>query len=96
VKLWNGENGMKNITVSVDDEVYRLARIRAAEQSTSVSALVKRYLNSLTGRDNAETEFERLAREEEELRAELSARRLGLNPAFNLSRADLHDRDALR
>ncbi len=87
---------MKNITVSVDDEVYRLARIRAAEQSTSVSALVKRYLNSLTGRDNAETEFERLAREEEELRAELSARRLGLNPAFNLSRDDLHDRDALR
>jgi hypothetical protein len=96
VKLWNRENGMKNITVSVDDEVYRLARIRAAEQSTSVSALVKRYLNSLTGRDNAETEFERLAREEEELRAELSARRLGLNPAFNLSRDDLHDRDALR
>lgn len=87
---------MKNITVSVEDEVYRLARIRAAEQSTSVSALVKRYLNSLTGRDNEETEFERLAREEEELRAELSARRLGLNPAFNLSRAELHDRDALR
>ncbi len=87
---------MKNITVSVDDEVYRLARIRAAEQSTSVSALVKRYLNSLTGRDKEETEFERLAREEEELRAELSARRLGLNPAHNLSRADLHDRDALR
>ncbi len=87
---------MKNITVSVDDEVYRLARIRAAEQSTSVSALVKRYLNSLTGRDKEETEFVRLAREEEELRAELNARRLGLSPALNLSRADLHDRDALR
>jgi hypothetical protein len=35
---------MKNITVSIDDETHRAARIRAAELGTSVSALVKDYL----------------------------------------------------
>ena len=35
---------MKNITVSVDDETHRQARIRAAEMGTSVSALVRGYL----------------------------------------------------
>ena len=38
---------MKNITVSVPDEVYRAARIRAAETGSSVSALVAEYLKSL-------------------------------------------------
>jgi plasmid stability protein len=38
---------MKNITVAVDDEVYRAARIAAAERSTSVSALVREYLQTL-------------------------------------------------
>ena len=45
---------MKNITVSVPDDVYRAARIRAAEHGTSVSALVGRYLGSFSGID-AET-----------------------------------------
>lgn len=35
---------MKNITLSVDEETYRLARIAAAERNTSVSALVRNYL----------------------------------------------------
>ena len=38
---------MQNITVSVDEETHRLARIRAAEIGTSVSALVRDYLRSL-------------------------------------------------
>ncbi len=38
---------MKNITVSVDEQTHRLARIRAAELDTSVSALVRDYLKSL-------------------------------------------------
>ena len=38
---------MRNITVSVDEETHRQARIRAAELDTSVSALVRRYLQSL-------------------------------------------------
>ena len=38
---------MKNITVSVPDDVYREARIRAAERGSSVSGLVAEYLRSL-------------------------------------------------
>ena len=38
---------MRNITVSVDEETHRLARIRAAELDTSVSSLVRDFLKSL-------------------------------------------------
>lgn len=38
---------MKNVTVALDDETHRKARIRAAELGTSLSALVKRYLMGL-------------------------------------------------
>jgi plasmid stability protein len=48
---------MRNITVSVPDEVYRRARIKAAERGTSVSALVADHLRSLTEDD---AEFARL------------------------------------
>ena len=34
-------------TVTVDDETYRGARIKAAERNTSVSALVKHFLAEL-------------------------------------------------
>ena len=45
---------MKNITVSVPDEVYRQARIRAAERDTSVSALVREFLMHVGDQDEAE------------------------------------------
>jgi hypothetical protein len=96
VKLWKYPEAMKNITISIDDELYRQARIKAAEQSTSISALFRNFLIRLTLGDSGETEFQRLAREEQELRAELRARRLGMKPEHNLSRDELHDRDALR
>jgi plasmid stability protein len=38
---------MKNVTVAIDDELHRKARIRAAELGTSLSALVKDYLESI-------------------------------------------------
>ncbi len=40
---------MKNVTIALDDEVHRQARIRAAELGTSLSALVKDYLVGLAG-----------------------------------------------
>lgn len=43
---------MKNVTIALDDETHRRARIRAAELGTSLSALVKDYLSSL-GDDHA-------------------------------------------
>jgi Family of unknown function (DUF6364) len=42
---------MKNITVSVPDDVYRAARNRAAERGTSVSSLVSSYLRSFADQD---------------------------------------------
>jgi hypothetical protein len=54
----------------VDDDTYRRARIKAAEQDTSVSALVKRFLTELAA---DESDGERLKREERELRARIPA-----------------------
>jgi hypothetical protein len=79
---------MKNITVSLDDETYRRARMKAAELDTSVSALVKRYLTTL-GAD--ETEFQRLERLERELRARVPA---GFRAADNITRDEVHERGA--
>ena len=56
---------MKNITVTLDDETYRKARIKAAEMETSVSALVKKFLSELA---SEESEFERLKKMEQVLR----------------------------
>ncbi|MCB1864829.1 MAG: ribbon-helix-helix protein, CopG family [Chromatiales bacterium] len=50
---------MKNITVSVDDETYRQARILAAQRGTSVSAMVRAYLEQL--RQSATPEADRAA-----------------------------------
>lgn len=89
---------MKNITISVEDDVYRQARIKAAEQDTSVSALVKNYLVRLINGTNAsgQSEFDRLAAREDEVRSRLFAAGKGLRAADNLPREALHDRDALR
>lgn len=76
---------MKNVTVSLDDETYRRARIRAAEQDTSISALVRDYLNHLGAE---ETETERLKREERTLRESIQ----GFRAADRLARDDIHDR----
>lgn len=47
---------MKNITVSVNEEVYRRARRKAAEHNTSVSRLVADYLKTLSRDDELRTE----------------------------------------
>jgi hypothetical protein len=78
---------MKNITVSLDDEVYRRARIKAAELDTSVSALVKKYLIELAGQ---ETEFERRKRLEVEVLAKIKGR--GFSAKDRLSRDEVHHR----
>ena len=77
---------MKNITVSVDDETYRRARIKAAEKDTSVSALVKQFLNDIA---KDETQNERLKREEKALRATIR----NFRAADNISRDELHLRE---
>jgi uncharacterized protein YdaU (DUF1376 family) len=77
---------VKNITVSLDDETYRRARIIAAERATSVSALVKQFLVELAG----ESESERLKREERALRERIAAFRA----SDRLAREDLYKRES--
>jgi plasmid stability protein len=79
---------VKNITVSVPEDVYRTARIRAAEQGSSVSALVGEYLRSLSEDD---AEFARLEDQQRRVQAEIERFRAG----DRLDRDELHDR-ALR
>lgn len=43
---------MTNLTLSIDDELLKRARIRAIEQDTSVNALVREYLGNLVARDS--------------------------------------------
>ncbi|MCC5838987.1 MAG: hypothetical protein JJT96_02600 [Opitutales bacterium] len=80
---------MKNITVSVDDEIYRKARITAAERDTSVSALVKEFLLSL----NVETPgHQDLKEEQEALLDSIWQRHPNFSSSENLSREALHER----
>jgi hypothetical protein len=76
---------VKNITVSVPDDVYRAARVRAAERETSVSALVADYLRSFSERDR---ELTRLEAERRHLRSQITRFRAG----DRLGRDELHDR----
>lgn len=85
---------MKNITISVDDDLYRRARIKAAEQDTSVSALVKGFLATLVA--GAPASARDWKGEQEALLDAIRQRHPGFNSADNLSRDALHDRDALR
>ena len=96
---------MKNITVSVDEETYRLARIRAAELDTSVSALVRNYLKSLvadraggpaSNETSVETEAERRRRMLREVFEDFDARAVGLRMSDNLTREELYDRARAR
>ena len=76
---------MKNLTVSVPEEVYRAARIRAAEGGSSVSSLVADYLRSLSGR---EAEFARLEAQQSQVVDEVARFRAG----DRVGRDELHQR----
>lgn len=80
---------MKNITVSVDEDTYRRARIKAAERGTSVSAAVRAFLVGYVGE---ETDFERRKRLQNETLASITHFRAG----DRLPREQAHDRRALR
>ena len=76
---------VKNITVSVPDEVYRNARVTAAQRDTSVSALVVAYLEQLSGGID---EFARL----ETLQHEVQAGIRQFRASDRMSRDEVHDR----
>jgi len=84
---------MKNITVSVDSQLYHKARIRAAEKGSTVSALVREFLTHLV---NEEPAFERMQREQNDIIARIRASQPGFAAGDRLSREQIHDRHAVR
>jgi plasmid stability protein len=79
---------VRNITVTVPDDVYRRARVLAAEQGRSVSALVTEFLAGLAAR---EAEFARLEALQREVQESIDR----FSGADRLTRTEVHSR-ALR
>jgi len=83
---------MKNITLKIDDETYRKARLKAAENGTSVSAMVREILIRETA-DDGDREARRIASLEElyreaDERARLKPARL--EPLIPLTRDEIY------
>ncbi|MEX1119539.1 MAG: DUF6364 family protein [Terrimicrobiaceae bacterium] len=79
---------MKNITIALDDEIYRKARIVAAQRDASVSALVKKFLITLCAEAAPPRD---LKQEQEALLDSLWQRHSGFSSAENLSRDVLYE-----
>jgi hypothetical protein len=76
---------VKNLTVSLPDDVYRNARVAAAQRDTSVSALVVAYLERLSSQMD---EFAGLEALQHAVQAEIGQFRA----ADRLSRDEVHNR----
>jgi hypothetical protein len=76
---------MKNITLSVDDNVLAIVRRLASERNSSVNALVREYLTNLA-------EHEDRARRARTRLRQLSNHSRGRLGKKNWTREDLHDR----
>ena len=87
---------MKRITVSLDDETHRLAKVKAAEKGTSVSALVRDYLTRLANGEPAAAGKGKPKKTLSEVVADIRARGGRIRSADNLPREELYDRNAIR
>jgi hypothetical protein len=65
---------MKRIMVSLDDETYRRARMRASELGTSITTLARNYLLAFAG---GQTDFERRRKLQERALASIESFRGG-------------------
>jgi plasmid stability protein len=45
---------MANLTITIDDEILKRARLRATEQGTSVNSVVRDYLEQYAGSRSAQ------------------------------------------
>lgn len=84
---------MKNITVTVGDDLYRTARMRAAELGTSVTALVREFLEREVAAPSA---FDQLEQQQEAVLDAIATGRHGFAASRRMARDLAHDRDALR
>jgi hypothetical protein len=86
VSMVKPENdGKQNLTIRLDRQVIRKAKIVAAKRSTSISGLVARQIEILVGEEEA---FERAEREA----LSLLEHAIHLGGTTPLSRDELHER----
>ena len=76
---------MKKITISLDDETYRLAHIYAARRKTSVSAVIRQFLVETVA---GERKFAQLKKDEAAIRAAIRS----FKASDRLSRDESHAR----
>ncbi len=84
---------MKQITVSVEDDLYQRAEARATELDKSLPVIVRELIVGFTTRKG---DFGDLKRLEEDTVAKIRERGIRFSASDRLSRAELHDRNALR
>ena len=90
---------MKTISVSVENETHRQARIRAAETGTTVSAMMRNLLTEFLQRPAAgpaETEHQKRARLLDEVLEGFKSDGVGVDTGSILSREEMYDRNAPR
>lgn len=82
---------MKNITLKIDDDTYRKARVRAAQQGTSLSALVRDFLIGQAGEEDGR-DARRVAALDElyRLTEERGDRLRGKSPMQPLTREEIY------
>lgn len=77
---------MGNLTITVDDESLRKARIRALQEGTSVNALLREFLDSYSG-------VRREQREATSRIGDLSRNSQSRRGGRKWTREELHERD---
>ena len=91
---------MKNISVSVDEDTHRRLRSMAAEQGTSVSAIIRKHipiiLNGWAHADTGETEPEWRRRRLTEVLEEFQRKGIGISMKDNQTREEMYQRNASR
>jgi hypothetical protein len=76
---------MANLTITVDDEALKKARLKALEQGTSVNALLRNYLESYAGVRGRQQQATRVI-------LELASRSQARSGGVSWTRDDLHER----
>jgi antitoxin component of RelBE/YafQ-DinJ toxin-antitoxin module len=77
---------VKNITLAIDEDVLERARLVAAEQKTTVNAMVREFLANVADRD------ERLQKAREGLRELMRNSKGRMRPDFKFNREETHER----
>ncbi len=79
------DNGKQNLTISLDRQTIRMAKILAARRSTSISGLLARQIEILVGEEEAYERAERQA-------LSLLDQGFHLGGVIRASREELHER----